>query len=66
MRRRFGPLVEIQFRVERKGSIFGPSDPGAEPADDERPADDEEPAEEEEDPVEPPPPALEPATEETE
>ena len=60
MRRRFGPLVEIQFRVERKGSIFGPSDPGAEPADD------EEPAEEEEDPVEPPPPALEPATEETE
>jgi hypothetical protein len=45
MRRRFGPLVEIQLRVERKG--------------------DEAPAEVEDDPVEPPPPALEPATEET-
>ena len=38
MRRRLGPLVEIQLRVERKGSTFGPSDPGADLADGEEPA----------------------------
>jgi hypothetical protein len=59
-RRRFGPLVEIQLRVERKGSTVGPSEPGAGPADNEEPA-----AEEEEEPVELPLPALEPSTEET-
>jgi hypothetical protein len=47
MRRRFGPLVEIQLRVERKGSTVGPSDPGAEPADGEEAA-----GVEEEEPVE--------------
>jgi hypothetical protein len=46
-RRPFGPLVEIQLRVERKGSTFGPSDPGAGPAEGEEPA-----AVEEEEPVE--------------
>jgi hypothetical protein len=46
-RRRFGPLVEIQLRVERKGSTVGRSDPGAGPADGEEPA-----AEEEEETVE--------------
>jgi hypothetical protein len=42
MRRRLGPLVEIQLRVERKGSTVGPSDPGAEPAGGEEPAEVEE------------------------